>query len=462
MPKRYICGDSIARSKKLRNVQPVRYRAELALLLTLGLGNGTFECDPILVHRDLYSYNRPDISVDDVEAMFNEFERTKLLFRFQDKDGTEWGWWTGSDKPGRLMAESLRGRYKQGATLPKDKLARFMAEKPADEDGNKPDSTNLVATSRVPLEVVLSHSRVGQDLIKPEENRIEKKRREETGFAGSAIADENAAIAAHAADAATPSFFSLSLQTQSNGQNHGRGKRPLKEGRLLPSGTRQAGQVNHSSRLPNREHIPSGNINQDEASRDYNSRQPDRDGFAACESGISDQVNGRPTDIIPVHKSGSPFLDDRCARDPYEKLRQFQHPLRITDEDFDPLDYAFTRDEEFAGFSPAELQRIMWYHWRGLPPHKRWWVDRGIKSILSLKKSLPTMAKQVPPDFRVITLHRHLMISDPDCPRCHGEGDTIETASMYPAYMGFQICVPCACMHEHLAPWRLDLDPVEA
>ena len=62
MPKRVIDGDALWGSGKLLQVQPLEYRAEYANLIPLALANGSFEADPRLVWKNVYAYNRPDVT----------------------------------------------------------------------------------------------------------------------------------------------------------------------------------------------------------------------------------------------------------------------------------------------------------------------------------------------------------------------------------------------------------------
>lgn len=128
MPKRIVDGDALARSDKLGQVEPIDFRSEYAYLLTLALSNGSFECDARKIWSDLYSYNRPDVTPEQVAAMLDEFERVKMLFRWTESSGKVWGHWVGSDKPGRLPAPSrLRNGEKVGAPVPAEKLKAFVA-----------------------------------------------------------------------------------------------------------------------------------------------------------------------------------------------------------------------------------------------------------------------------------------------------------------------------------------------
>ena len=121
MPKRIIDGEGIWKSDKIAQIEPPRHRAEFANLLALALANGTFECNARAIWATCYSYNRSDITPEDVVAILDELERVKLLFRW-DVAGKTWGFWIGIDKPGRLpSAARQRERHeKTGETVPQD------------------------------------------------------------------------------------------------------------------------------------------------------------------------------------------------------------------------------------------------------------------------------------------------------------------------------------------------------
>ena len=128
MPKRVVDGDGLWRSDKLSLVEPPSRRAELANLVPLALANGVFEANPRRVWSSVYSYNRPDVSADDVGQILAEFERAKLLFRWTEPaTGKVWGYWIGIDKPGRLPGKSRRGRNETvGPEPPEQELRQFM------------------------------------------------------------------------------------------------------------------------------------------------------------------------------------------------------------------------------------------------------------------------------------------------------------------------------------------------
>jgi hypothetical protein len=112
MPKRLVDGEALWRSNKLNQVQPLNFRAEYANLIPLAEADGTFEADPRRVWADVYSFNRPDVRVGQVEDILKAFEKAGMLVRKTDENGKIWGKFMGIET--RLPAKSLRGRYKQG------------------------------------------------------------------------------------------------------------------------------------------------------------------------------------------------------------------------------------------------------------------------------------------------------------------------------------------------------------
>lgn len=147
MPKRIVDGNGIWRSDKLRAV-PAWARSEYPWLIPLALANGVFECDPEHIWFDCYAYNRPDVTKDQVVAVLNSFEQAKLLFRWT-YNGKTYGFWVGSDKPGRLPGKSRKdGKHDPiGPEVPTNLLAAFLSEghgihhTPTDS-GNQPDISN--------------------------------------------------------------------------------------------------------------------------------------------------------------------------------------------------------------------------------------------------------------------------------------------------------------------------------
>ena len=149
MPKRMVDGDRIWTSEKLRSVEPAEWRFHYANLLPLALANGSFECEPLRVQRDVYVYLRPEFTLEDVRSLLREYERVKLLFRWHDEAGKAWGFWVGIRSEGLLPAKAHvdRGDYKKGKEPPPDLLRRFLAGEiisglnPGGEPGDEPLTT---------------------------------------------------------------------------------------------------------------------------------------------------------------------------------------------------------------------------------------------------------------------------------------------------------------------------------
>jgi len=145
MPKRVIDGEGLWRSDKLLRVEPPRFRAEYACLLPLALANGVFEANARRIWATVYSYNRQDVSIDQVEAILAEFERVKLIFRWTDAAKT-WGFFVGIEKPGRLPPPSRlkHGHEVLGPEPPKELLHAFVGGAATD---SQPTASHTVASS---------------------------------------------------------------------------------------------------------------------------------------------------------------------------------------------------------------------------------------------------------------------------------------------------------------------------
>ncbi len=127
MPKRILDGEGVWRSDKLARVEPAWMRAEYANLIPLALANGVFEANARRIWSQVYSYNRADITLADVEKILNEFERVKLLLRWSDEAGKVWGYWVGIEKPGRLPGQSRWGKNEViGPSPPEEVLRNLM------------------------------------------------------------------------------------------------------------------------------------------------------------------------------------------------------------------------------------------------------------------------------------------------------------------------------------------------
>lgn len=129
MPKRIVHGEGIWRSDKLAKVEPEWVRADYANWLPLSFANGVFECAPRRVWAEVYSYNRPSVTVETVADVIRPaFEKAGLLFVWRDPEGREWGFWTGITKPGRLPAPSRlkKGHDAIGPNPPAKALQKYL------------------------------------------------------------------------------------------------------------------------------------------------------------------------------------------------------------------------------------------------------------------------------------------------------------------------------------------------
>lgn len=120
MPCRLVDGDAWARSRKLKDGVDERYRVHYLAWLTLAEANGTFECDLEAIHARLYAFQLSTIKIRHVREMFEQFVRAGVLDTWQTGEGTakkSWGFFPGSEKPGRLVSKEHLKRYKN---LPPD------------------------------------------------------------------------------------------------------------------------------------------------------------------------------------------------------------------------------------------------------------------------------------------------------------------------------------------------------
>jgi hypothetical protein len=129
MNKRVLDGMGVWQSEKIARVQPEWMRSEYANWIPLALANGSFEADTRRIWSTVYSYNRPDISLDDADEIKREFCRTGLLFLWPDQaSGKIWGYFTGIEKPGRLPARSRLDKKHEpiGPIPPVDALRSYI------------------------------------------------------------------------------------------------------------------------------------------------------------------------------------------------------------------------------------------------------------------------------------------------------------------------------------------------
>jgi hypothetical protein len=123
MPTRMIDFDALWTSDKLAACKESA-RVEYTWLYGLADAHGTFEINLRSTHSRV-SAIRPKLSAKKIGAIFEEFHRNGLLFKWT-KYGKTYGFWTGSDKTGRLPKPSERHRYKRFAPdVPTQELAEY-------------------------------------------------------------------------------------------------------------------------------------------------------------------------------------------------------------------------------------------------------------------------------------------------------------------------------------------------
>lgn len=148
MPKRVFDGEAWWSSQKAKCGVREIFRPFYPFIFPLATANGTFECDPAIVHWKCFAFLMPSMKVSDVAEILEEFARAGLLFRWSS-GGKLWGYWVGIDKPGRLPGKSRHGKYeKAGPDPPADELAAYehgIREIPA-ERKLLPEATTLSLT----------------------------------------------------------------------------------------------------------------------------------------------------------------------------------------------------------------------------------------------------------------------------------------------------------------------------
>ena len=126
MPKRVVDGKSLWRFDQLSHVRPTWMRAELANLLPLSLANGVFEVDPRRIWQLVYSHNRSEITLKEVESILAEYERVGVLFRWVDRQTSKlWGYWVGLPNQSRLA----RKHEAIGPNPPAQDLKTFILQR---------------------------------------------------------------------------------------------------------------------------------------------------------------------------------------------------------------------------------------------------------------------------------------------------------------------------------------------
>lgn len=122
MPSRMIDFDALWTSDKLASCKEA-FRVEYVWLYGLADANGCFEINVRSIHSRVSSI-RPKLSMNRITAILEEFHQKGLLFIW-NADKT-YGYWTGSNKKGRLPKESERHRFKRlTQPVPTEELAKY-------------------------------------------------------------------------------------------------------------------------------------------------------------------------------------------------------------------------------------------------------------------------------------------------------------------------------------------------
>jgi hypothetical protein len=127
VPARVIDFEAIWSSTKLSRCT-LTARADYVWLYGLADCYGVFEMPSIRVILFKVSPIRDDLTEERLASDFAEYVKHGLLFCFT-QGGKRFGFWTKSDKPGRLPGEFMRKKkhfYSLGVTVPKDALAAYL------------------------------------------------------------------------------------------------------------------------------------------------------------------------------------------------------------------------------------------------------------------------------------------------------------------------------------------------
>ena len=126
MPTRLVDGDAYARSDKIARCS-LSAEAWYLLLLTLALGNGSFEADAQAIKIALFSKGERQImTADQIEGLLLEYERERLLVLWSAADGKRWGYWTAIERRLPKSSELKSGRHRLGEWVPARKLAKVL------------------------------------------------------------------------------------------------------------------------------------------------------------------------------------------------------------------------------------------------------------------------------------------------------------------------------------------------
>jgi hypothetical protein len=126
MPKRVLDFDAMWASDKIAACAEWA-QVEYAWLYGLADCAGCFELSNMRVIWGRVAAIRHNFSIERLEQVFDEFQDKGLLFVWCDS-GKRYGYWTGSDVPGRLPPPSWRNRLERLAPeVPREELAKYLA-----------------------------------------------------------------------------------------------------------------------------------------------------------------------------------------------------------------------------------------------------------------------------------------------------------------------------------------------
>jgi hypothetical protein len=398
MPIRFVDGEGVWGSRKLKQVTPDFFQPFYAGMIPLAMANGTFECDAATVQYRVCGFRQAHLSEEFIRMMLDEFERVKLLFRWK-VGNKEWGYWAGIEKQGRLPADSQKYKYAKGEPVPKAEFQAWLQEEvqpyQVDPEGVgrlvtellRP-TMDLLGTSSYPLDI--SERIAGKHCIG-------KVRVGKVSSADAPVRTEQCIQETVSVEQASPTYLS-SLQEQEE-------PTPVTQGIVPVVPTAKPGPVP----------VPAKSKAPDVPAYRTVSVQPPATAAATARA------------IAPVAKP-----------EPWNAL------------DF-AMDLFLNGKEPFEGFDPKVVGRCVFHHYKRDP--KLFWA-KNIHNLDDLKRCLPEMIRQTPGDATVPGGATMIIpMPDPDCTLCGGQGRTF---GPHPGYDGiaYQAAFECSCVKEGTKPWH--------
>jgi len=163
MPKRVIDGEGIWGSTKLSKC-PEWMRAEYAWLYPLADAYGCFELTSIAVIRGKVAPHRTKLTEKRLLQIFDEFHKQGLLFVWW-QNGRKYGYWTGSDRKGRLPRPSRRSQnYEKvhSPPVPRKELRLYLQELGEQPERRLPDKDASSASASASAKALANASVPGR------------------------------------------------------------------------------------------------------------------------------------------------------------------------------------------------------------------------------------------------------------------------------------------------------------